>query len=594
MMLFLVVVGFMAAVIAYVAPPGRTARRALAIVAVAAATTLALQWMWAPAAFMALAGAAAAWQLRAVRPAPLLSFNTLALRLALGVAAAALTLIATGATHFHAAPAPVVALGFGLVTLGAARYAGAEAVGEGPARAGALFFFGLALLFAQARVPASAVISPMLSVAALAWVAGCCRPAGAHAEANWRWRKTDAARLFGVALLQGLAVIALPASGAVAGLAWRLAPAARGWLLLQGLGLVAIGLLGLVRIRVPSVRAAAGLALLGIPLAGFGDFSVWLVGWSLLPALLAWGGHSTWFADRRACLLLAAPLAFGQLALSAGLPAGPLARAEGVVLAASFCLLLGTFPRRGSLQETSGAGRPHALAWWLLAVPVLMATLPNLSVLANRPGGTPYFRTVLALLGALTALVAAVEGVFEPDLRRLADHAGRVALGLILVGMASMRPDGVAGAVLLGIDLVLGRSLLVVLAELTERRTGRTELEYLPEALPAQARVRGALLAGLAALSGAPPFVGFAARLLVYRAGFDSDWPTAVMAVAAGALWFYAMTRVLVAAAVLPPRPRAARVSRWALALAWLPAAAAVLGGVQPGRLALWLAGPGG
>jgi multicomponent Na+:H+ antiporter subunit D len=223
-----------------------------------------------------------------------------------------------------------------------------------------------------------------------------------------------------------------------------------------------------------------------------------------------------------------------------------------------------------------------------------MATLSNLALLAGRAGGAPYFRTVLALLGVLTALTAAVEGVLEPDLRRLADHAGRVAVGLVLVGMASMRPDGVAGAVLLGIDLLLGRALLVALAELTERRTGRAELEYLAEALPAQARVRGALLVGLAALSGAPPFVGFAARLLVYRAGFDTEWPIAVLAVAAGALWFYAMARVLVAASVLPPRTRAVRVSRSALVLAWLPAAAALVGGVQPGRLARWFAGLGG
>jgi hypothetical protein len=594
MTLVLVIVAFMAAVVVYAAPPGRTARRALAVVALAAAATLALQRAWAPAAVMALAGGGAAWQLLTIRPTPVMSFNILATRMVLGVAAAALTLVATGATHFDGAPTPVIVLGFGLVTLGAARYAGVEKAGEGPARAGALFFFGLALLFAQTRGPASGVASALLSTAAVAWVTSSCRPAAAHPASSWRSRKTDAIRLFGVALVQGVVVAALPASGAVAGLAWQLAPAARGWLFLQGLGMVAIGLLGLVRIRVPSARTAAGLALVGIPLAGFGDFSVWLVAWSLLPALLGWGGQAAWFADRRACLLLAAPLALGQLALSAGLAAGPLARAEGVVLAASFGLLLGTFPRRGSLQAAGVAGRPHALAWWLLAVPPLMASLSNLSLLAGRAGGAPYFRTVLGLLGVLTALTAAVEGVLEPDLRRLADHAGRVAVGLVLVGMASMRPDGVAGAVLLGIDLLLGRALLVALAELTERRRGRAELEYLAEALPAQARVRGALLVGIAALSGAPPFVGFAARLLVYRAGFDTNWPITVLAVAAGALWFYAMARVLVAASILPPRTRAVRVSRSALALAWLPAATALVGGVQPGRLARWLAGLGG
>jgi NADH:ubiquinone oxidoreductase subunit 2 (subunit N) len=97
----------------------------------------------------------------------------------------------------------------------------------------------------------------------------------------------------------------------------------------------------------------------------------------------------------------------------------------------------------------------------------------------------------------------------------------------------------------------------------------------------------------LAALAGAPPSIGFAARLLIFGAAFTHSWPTAVLALAASALWLYAALRAIVMVAVLPPRSRAPAVSRTSLALAWAPAVLGLSAGLQPARLARWLFGVG-
>lgn len=572
----------------YAARPGLVAGLALAGLALLGAASLAARGFWAPGLALAGGGVVAGWLLPNHPKPASLTFQQLVQRLALAVVVAAVGgWVAIGWRAAAEVNLAVVA-GLTVALLGAGRLAGPRDP-DGSARGGALFLCGTVLMCGHAGRIAWPAAAVALSACIPIWVWGTTSsPAERPAVMSGR----QSAALSALAVTQGLLVTFLPADS-VGGL-FRFSPAARGLLVLQAAGLLAVALLARFRAPVPPLSVVLLLDGAAVLLTGLENPQLWLAAWVILLALLRPPSGDA-AASRDAGILLAGVVVLAEVFAVGNipdLPAGWL-RAAGLAIGGGIALLLGAFPRLTPWH--AGTGRPYSLgvAWWLLVQPALLATLLQAVPLIGQAGGAALFQAMLAGLGALTALLAAAEAVLEGDLRRLMEHSGRVTIGLALVGIASLRPTGIAGALLISIDIVLSRALFTAVGEIAARRTGSADLEHLPDALPPQPRLRGALLAGLAALAGVPPSVGFAARLLIFGAAFTHSWPTAVLALAASALWMYAALRVIVMVAVLPPRSRAGAVGRGTVALAWVPAALALTAGLQPARLARWLFGVG-
>lgn len=572
----------------YAAPSGRGAGPALAGVALLGGASLAIRGFWVPALPLAGGGVLAGWLLREMAKPGRPTFQQLLLRLAL-----ALSAVAVGGSVAIGWRAPgdlslALAAGSTVALLGAARLAGPRGP-EGSARAGALLLCGAILVCGHAGQIAWLAGVLALSASIPIWVRSAtpfrsARPAGMSAG--------HSATLCALAVAQGALALALPAASLDGVI--RYSTSARGLIVLQAAGLLAIALLA--RLRAPAPPLAVVLLLDGaaLLLTTLGNPLLWLTTWVLLLAVLRLAPGDP-PADRDAAILLASVVVIAEVLVGSNIaevPAGWL-RAGGFAIGGGLALLLGAFPRLA--PGHGSAGHPHLMGvtWWLLIQPALLASLLQAVPIIGQVGGAAGIQALLAGLGALTALLAAGEAVLEGDLRGLMEHSGRVTIGLALVGIASLRPAGIAGALLISIDLLLSRGLFTALAEIASRRTSSTSLERLPDALPAQPHLRGALLAGLAALAGAPPSIGFAARLLIFGAAFTHSWPTAVLALAASALWLYAALRAIVMVAVLPPRSRARAVSRTSLALAWAPAVLGLSAGLQPARLARWLFGVG-
>ena len=195
-------------------------------------------------------------------------------------------------------------------------------------------------------------------------------------------------------------------------------------------------------------------------------------------------------------------------------------------------------------------------AGWLpvLALPVLVTMLETQpELLAGNQTG----RYLLIGLGAISALAGGVLGAVGGTRQRLA-YLAIANLGLLTIGLGTGSVQGTEAALLgvighgLGIALATLGLALVAAASTTQPRSG-DEPGGWPAAL--------ALFVGVLLLVGVPPFAGFAPKLLLLAAAWQSGWLLAAITVAGITLMALAAGRFLSGALQAPSvafAPRAA------------------------------------
>ncbi|MDT0434052.1 MULTISPECIES: NADH-quinone oxidoreductase subunit M [Streptomyces] len=153
-------------------------------------------------------------------------------------------------------------------------------------------------------------------------------------------------------------------------------------------------------------------------------------------------------------------------------------------------------------------------------------------LLPVAPDGTRAFAPYLAALavvgiiyGSLACLALARRGA-KGDLKRLIAYSSVGHMGFVLLGIASMTPTGVNGALFANIAHGLITGLLFFLVGAVKDRTGSTDLDALAEetgaALYGRAPRLGGLLAFAAVASlGLPGLAGFWGEMLALFGAFD-------------------------------------------------------------------------
>ena len=144
-------------------------------------------------------------------------------------------------------------------------------------------------------------------------------------------------------------------------------------------------------------------------------------------------------------------------------------------------------------------------------------------------------RAILVAVGAITAVVGAVMCATQHHLKRMLAFATIAHVGLFLIGLALLTPDGVAGVALWVVGDGLARAALFACAGILQHRYDAVEEVAL------HGRARGmwpvGVLMGLAALAVAalPPFGPFFGRAVVEDAALalGYDWVPLLMLVVA-------------------------------------------------------------
>jgi NADH-quinone oxidoreductase subunit M len=157
------------------------------------------------------------------------------------------------------------------------------------------------------------------------------------------------------------------------------------------------------------------------------------------------------------------------------------------------------------------------------------------------PDAAEQWSWLLAALGVLAVIYAALIAIVQRNLRRLLAFAGTSHVGLALLGAFSLDVQGIQGALFVMINAGLGATGLLLLTGFLHARTGSSDLSRyggLVRRLPLLTTFF--FIIGLAAI-GLPGTSGFVGEFLVLLAAFRTHWvlaAAAVLAVVLSAAYF--------------------------------------------------------
>ena len=156
------------------------------------------------------------------------------------------------------------------------------------------------------------------------------------------------------------------------------------------------------------------------------------------------------------------------------------------------------------------------------------------SVFSGPFGGhTPGLRAALLAGAALTALLGGVMCILQHHLARLLAFATVSHVGLTLLGIALLEPEGLAGAALYTVADGLVKAALFVLVGILAHRFGTLEELELRGQGRALRWAAPLLVLGAVGLAGVPPFGTFVGKALIEEgAGGAAHWMAALFMVA--------------------------------------------------------------
>ena len=161
------------------------------------------------------------------------------------------------------------------------------------------------------------------------------------------------------------------------------------------------------------------------------------------------------------------------------------------------------------------------------------------------PEGAETWMPVLIALGTVNVLYGAISAMAQQDLKYVVGYSSVSHMGYVLMGIATLHPMGVGGAVLQMFSHGIMTALFFALVGVVYDRAHTRDIGAL-EGLSKRMGVTATLfaVAGLASL-GLPGLSGFVAEFLVFAGTFKTYLPLAVLAVLGAAITAVYILRLL-------------------------------------------------
>jgi len=130
---------------------------------------------------------------------------------------------------------------------------------------------------------------------------------------------------------------------------------------------------------------------------------------------------------------------------------------------------------------------------------------------------TAAMNTFLMAVGSFTIVAAVMMALVQHDLKRLLGYHAVSQVGYMLLGIGTANPVGIAGALFHMLNNALYKSCLFLSGGAVEKRAGTTDLRKLGGFAKTMPFTFVAFLVASLAISGVPPFNGFASKWMVYQ-----------------------------------------------------------------------------
>ena len=150
-------------------------------------------------------------------------------------------------------------------------------------------------------------------------------------------------------------------------------------------------------------------------------------------------------------------------------------------------------------------------------------------VILGTSGEMPGLRMWFAWLGALTMILGVAGAMLQSDMQKLLAYHSISQMGYVITGIALGSALGVAGGVFHAINHMLFKGLLFLCAGAVLMQTGCKDLDKLGGLARKMPVTTFAVVIAAFAISGVPPFNGFASKWMIYQAGIAEGTASGAM-----------------------------------------------------------------
>ncbi len=162
------------------------------------------------------------------------------------------------------------------------------------------------------------------------------------------------------------------------------------------------------------------------------------------------------------------------------------------------------------------------------------------------PFGALDVGTIFIGLGLVSMVMGALMALAQEDLKRLLAYSGISQMGYILLGVGLGTALGIQGGLFHMLNNAIYKSLLFLCAGAVIYQVGTSDLNKLGGLGNKMPVTAATFIIGALAISGIPPFNGFASKWTIYVAGIDAGYPIlTVIAVVISALTLAYFVKVI-------------------------------------------------
>ncbi len=139
------------------------------------------------------------------------------------------------------------------------------------------------------------------------------------------------------------------------------------------------------------------------------------------------------------------------------------------------------------------------------------------------PEAAIHFSTFIGVMGVISIIYGGLNAMASKDLKRLIAYSSVSHMGFVLLGLASLTPEGIAGSVYQMFSHgIISAMLFLLVGVLYDRTHDRTIVNY--SGLSTKMKAYTALvLVGFFASMGLPAFSGFIAEIMIFLGAFKAN-----------------------------------------------------------------------
>jgi len=194
-----------------------------------------------------------------------------------------------------------------------------------------------------------------------------------------------------------------------------------------------------------------------------------------------------------------------------------------VAVLAYMCLAAGAFAKAGAMPfhtwvpDTAQDAPTPVVAFLPASLDKLLGIyfLVRISLYIFKM--SPALNTVLMMIGSFTIVAAVMMALIQHDLKRLLGYHAVSQVGYMILGIGTGNPIGIAGGLFHMLNNTIYKSCLFLSGGAVEKEAGTTNLEKLGGFGKIMPITFTSFLIASLAISGIPPFNGFASKWMIYQ-----------------------------------------------------------------------------